>query len=604
MKRASIIIFAALLQGACSKDLMNTEPYDAIGSELMWTTERLAEQGVIGVYNVMHYPHVANEVFKYDAFGVSSAHRNGNQEAEVYILMNTVSPASAIFLDYWKQHYEGIHRANDAIANLPNAPYEDSEVKQRRISECKFLRAFCYYKLNMVYQGVPLYLEPVELNQLTQLRAPADSVWQAIIRDLTDCVNDEFFRRTYAKGSASYGRATRGAALALRGKVYLWLKDWVNAERDFRALTGSAYGYQLYPDYKQLFKVDNEQCTEMIFSHQFINQSGWGNEISFRYGSRSYNEYLGGGWNTYCVNTDFVDSYENADGSKFCWDSIVPGYSQLQPEQREVFFFRDTAPIVTLAKTIPSIKQILDRLRDTALHNTRYLPNGNERRLLTAYAARDPRLASTVITPYSTYLGVFNAQDVEYTMRWPFYYGNASAPYDLMFDNGFPGFTYLFRKFVGEGSQEIPRRDQSPIDFPIIRYADVLLGLAEAINEQGGREAEAIAELNKVRNRAGVAEIGSATYKGEPVGGQDDLRERIRNERRWEFAGEGVSYFDELRWRTLKHTKFELNNGLKNMWGTSIYTKTWPGDFFYTWPIPLTQRQMNPALTQNEGWVE
>ena len=184
-------------------------------------------------------------------------------------------------------------------------------------------------------------------------------------------------------------------------------------------------------------------------------------------------------------------------------------------------------------------------------------------------------------------------------MGWP-YRNEAVAPFDLRTDtNAF--FYYLFRKFVAEGGTEIPNREYSPIDFPLIRYADVLLNLAEALNEQGNYT-NAIIEVNKVRSRAGVASLQTSdptlpTY----VSGPDDMRDRIRNERRWEMAGEGVNYFDELRWRTLHQTKF--TTGLKQIWGQVQRANSWGGDYYYNWPIPKAARDMNENLSQNTGWI-
>ncbi len=136
----------------------------------------------------------------------------------------------------------------------------------------------------------------------------------------------------------------------------------------------------------------------------------------------------------------------------------------------------------------------------------------------------------------------------------------------------------------------------------MIRYADVLLSLAEALNEQGGAKTdEAVAYINKVRNRAGVAPLNSNSYT--QVNGQDDLRVRIQKERRWEFNGEGVNFFDEIRWKTWKDTKFFPGAGLKQIWGESQYANSWGGDHYYNWAIPNTEVSMNDNLTQNPDWI-
>ena len=87
----------------------------------------------------------------------------------------------------------------------------------------------------------------------------------------------------------------------------------------------------------------------------------------------------------------------------------------------------------------------------------------------------------------------------------------------------------------------------SEIDLPFIRYADVLLNWAEALNELndiGG----AVSKVNDVRNRAGVAPLNSNAYT--TVNGKEDMHRRIMNERHWELVGEDVIYFDEIRWGT------------------------------------------------------
>ena len=126
--------------------------------------------------------------------------------------------------------------------------------------------------------------------------------------------------------------------------------------------------------------------------------------------------------------------------------------------------------------------------------------------------------------------------------------------------------------------------------------------LAEAINEQGFDQ-EAVDIVNQVRDRAGVAllqtnDASLPTY----VSGQDNLRERIRDERRWELPLEGINLFDEMRWGTWKEKKFGPRSGQKEIWGTIQYEFSWRGDYQYTWPIPRTEIERNPNLEQNPGW--
>lgn len=578
LKKILVYSATALLLASCKGDLLDLSPYGSVASGNMWTSENLAEKGVNAIYSTLRKDYVSISLYKMDCFGVSSDCR----DQDYNILVAKVNTSDDMFSNYWAQHYAGIHRANDAIAHLPAVEMDEAK-KARFIAESKILRAYFYYKLNIMYKGVPLYLEPIELDECIKGQASEAEVWATIVQDLTDAINESNLPNMYESGSADYGHVTKSVAYALRGKAYLYQNEWAKAAADFEAV--GRCGHKLFEGgYKQLFKEANETSPEMIFSVQCIGLSGLGNDISFRYGSRNA---FGSCWNTYLANTDFVDSYENIDGSKFNWDDVIPGYSAMTPEARAVYFFRDNL-------TDEEIKAWEAKGADMS----KYLPEGNEARIRKAYESRDPRLEASIITPYSTYDGAASSVAYTYTLRWPYRGSDVAEPFDLRTDTN-NKFYYLFRKFVAEGPSEIPNRSYSPIDFPLIRYADILLNLAEAYNEMGETQ-KAVDCVNQVRKRAGVALLNSSAAT--TVSGTDDLRERIRNERRWEFNGEGVNFFDEMRWKTWHESKFSEGAGLKQIWGQKEYSYVWDGDFVYTWPAPKEERDRNPNLTLAPGW--
>jgi hypothetical protein len=233
----------------------------------------------------------------------------------------------------------------------------------------------------------------------------------------------------------------------------------------------------------------------------------------------------------------------------------------------------------------------------------KYLDSGNEARIKKAYESRDPRLQMAVITPYAQYNGASSGIAHTYTLRWPYRGSDSAEPFDIRTDTN-DKFYYLWRKFVPEGLEQT-ERDTYGLDIPLIRYAEVLLLKAEALNEWGStHESEAIRCVNEVRRRAGHVELNNATYPATKVNGQSDLRERIRNEYYWEIGGEDSMYFHELRWGTWKDKKFDNNrNGLMQMWGETTYTWYWLGDQCWSWPIPAKEMEMNSNLEQNEGWI-
>jgi len=587
MKKIFIALLTVIIVTGCKKNLLDTAPYSSVASSTMWTTDNFTDLGVAGVYQALRLGENTGgdselELYMFDRFAYTGQYRS--QES---MLSGTITTGNSLFSSTWQNLYEGVQRANDAIKNIPLKSPSDAAKKGRYVAECKFLRAYFYLRLNQLWKGVPIYLEPFTAEEATKPRSTETEVWNQVVTDLTDAINEPNLPQIYAAGAANYGHVTKGAAYALRGKAYLYLKKWDLAAADFNMVKSA--GYALFSNYVTLFKAANEQCSEMIFSIQNVavaggGTTGYGSTTQWFCGTRSS---FGSCWNQYLVSPNLVDLYQNLDGSTFNWDAVLPGYSSLTPAQREVFFLRNnlTAAEITAATT-----------RGAAMNL--YLPTGNEERILRAYANRDPRLAANVITPYSTYNGAYNSLNATVISRWP-YRAEAAIGGDLRTDTQ-SYFYYLYRKFVYEGISETINRSYGPTDFPIIRYADVLLMWAEALNEQG-LTSEAVAKVNEVRSRAGVGLLNSSAATA--VAGQDDLRERIRNERRVEFPNEGINYFDELRWKSWKDKVFYAGNGVKQVWGANVYTYSFQGDYIYNWPIPLVETQRNPNLKQNDGWI-
>lgn len=574
----------ALLASGCMKDLLETVPPTQVLSGNAWTTDNLTDLGVNGVYAALRLGigtggTTNREIYQYDRLATLMYRDND-------ALMNgTATTGNGLFSSVWQELYESIHRANDAIYGITHISPSSDDKKARLIAETKFLRAFFYYRLNQLYRGVPIYLEPIAYDEAILPRNTEQEVWQQVISDLTDCINEPNLPNKYNAGDSNFGRATKSAAFALRGKAYMYMSQWDQAIADFAQV--KILGHSLFMgQYATLFTEANEQSDEMIFAIQNIPVVGYGSTFQFYFGSRSA---FGSNWNTYIVHPDAVDLYENLDGSTFNWDDYLPGYNAMEPAKREVYFLRDNL-------TETEISNMTAKGLDMSL----YLPTGNEQRVQAAYDARDPRLHANIIVPYSTYDGTLNGADETFTMRWP-YRTDLSPTHDIRTDM-IGLFYYLPRKFVYEGANPgIPDRVSGGTDSPLIRYADIVLLWAEALNELN-RTDEAVALVNEVRARAGVGLLNSSSATA--VAGQADLRERIRNERRKEFLGEGVAYFDELRWKTWEETVFYPGNGRKFVWGQIHAPYVWAGAHMYTWAIPRVEIERNPELTQNPLWID
>lgn len=583
MKKIYLLLIAFIVLTAC-EDFLGRRPYDKVSSETAFESAILAENVVNGVYSNLIYDYVTVDAARvnWDAFSSVMDPTNSLCTSKYNYLTGKILTNNSLFLTYWKRYYEGINRANDVINNIHRVPDMTDEHKAMRIAECKFLRAYHYYRLNCLWRGVPIYLENLAPAEYTKPRSSEEEVWQLIIDDCTAAIECEYLPGKIDKGSSDYGRITKGAAYTLRGKVYMWMKEYALAEADFKEV--GKLGYALYAgDYANLFKEANERCDEMIFSAQMVAKSGNGNCFSYIYGSYCT---TGFGNSELLLNTNFVNSYEEKNGKPFDWNNYIPGYNEMSPKERSVYFLRNNMSDTEISQ-----------MATYGAKMSEYDATGNEARIKAAYANRDPRLAATAITPYAEYKGGASGAEVVYTMRYP--YRNWEAPQLDLRGSQTNQMLYMIRKFVAVG-RESTNIQYNPIDAPIFRYADVLLSLAEAINEQG-RHAEAMQYVNQVRSRAGVQLLGTNEYT--QVLNKEQMAERIRNEKKWELACEEQLYYEELRWETWKKAKFAENNGLQHVWGDPVYTYSWGGEEYWKWPIPSTEKEKNNNLQQNDGWL-
>ena len=541
-KILNLLALAAVLgtSTACT-DILDTAPYDKLSSGTMWTTEESVDQGVIGVYYSLQRPFHGDKFiganamigyYGYDALGMAGQGEYGMQN----LFTKSVNPSNGFFLKTWQWMYDGVHRANAAIAGIQNAPINDAK-KARLVAECKVLRAFFYDRLNILFGngglGVPLYTEPVNPSECNKGQSTEQEVWAQVIQDLSDAIAEPNLPDNQIQGE---GRVSKGAAYALRGKAYLLTKEYDKAIADF-AKVGDC-GYKLFPNYRQLFKVANERCEEMILSVQYIEDpTGYGTGIqkycaAFTQGAKDSR----GCWGDLQVTPAVVNLYEEVDGQtvkEFAWEDYLSDWKKVtdmeaaegHTKYRKVFFIRDK--YVNGQEIHPTVTKVIDTELAKLPKEVQafYLPEGNEARLKAAYAHRDPRLAYNVVTPYANYLGVNSNSTAEewYTFRWPvagkYYADQASAEpnanpnlpdsyYASGFMNAQAEFKYIHRKFIGEGL-EYQRREQNPVDEPIIRYADVLLMWAEALVEKGDLSG-AMSKVKEVRDRVGIPTMASS----------------------------------------------------------------------------------------------
>lgn len=234
MKKSFYTIVICSVAAVSCNGFLDKTPTDKLSSNLVYTNQALAENAVRGVYNnlIWDFNSTDNVKYNWDAYAGVLDPVDYFRGSIVFLSGNVLS-TNGVFTTFWKQYYEGINRANDVINSIESVPEMKSELKQRRIAECRFIRALYYYKLNCRWRGVPIYLENLAPDEYTKARSSEEAVWQTIIDDCTYCIDNENLPDKYSASDSDYGRVTKGAAYVLRGKVYMWLKQWELAEADF-----------------------------------------------------------------------------------------------------------------------------------------------------------------------------------------------------------------------------------------------------------------------------------------------------------------------------------------------------------------------------------
>lgn len=473
---------SVLTINSCKMDLDLTNP-NQLSPETFFKNEIQLQSAVNAIYANLQTQGLYSR-HMYFMMDNMSQENAGNPQLEAdkvqYINYSWPTDHGAIFM-YWDNCYRGINKANFAIDNalLMEEGIAES-VKNKYIGEAKFMRALYYFFLVSRFGDIPLYTtvsnEPLG-------KSSKDQVFALIISDLEDAASS-----LLDADQEDFGRATKGAANALLGRVHLFRGNHDAARTALLKVYGK---YSLTDNFYDNFMDETQDNEEAIFDVMFSSKYGgadaWGStgtgiaEVTFRgqeYGLTWFNVYP----------------------SNMTLDEFEPG----DPRYADSFW---------------SNGDILD-------------PNG------AAVPAVIPLGRRAAWKKYSQYYKQLNSDT------------------------------------------------NSGINFRVIRYADVLLMLAECENEVG-TAAQAIAYLNEVRNRPSTSMPNYGTpamnTAGYPVSTKAEIFAAIVHERQVELCGEQVRFNDLLRWG--------LDDDVLSSYG---YVKG-KHDLF---PIPQNEIDANEMLTQ------
>lgn len=309
-------VFALMAIFASCDDELDVDPRQNISEEDLLKNPDNAVKMVNGVYNKM----LSYNMYSFPWIGITSITSDDADKGSTpsdtgtdkHKLDNLTFDASDIsFNEVWKGRYDGIYRTNNALFYLEQFQIDES-LKSRLIGEVKFLRAFWYFDLVRCFGGVPLVVGNIDLNDgeainnLVFTRATKEAVYAQIEADLEDAINRLPLKSDYPLNDL--GRATKGAAQALKAKVHLYQQEWDQAY----SLAGDVImsgQYDLMDDYASVWREVGENQEESIFEVQATLTQGLIQYTDVQ-GPRGTPD-LGWGFNT--PSLGLSNSYEDGD---------------------------------------------------------------------------------------------------------------------------------------------------------------------------------------------------------------------------------------------------------------------------------------------------
>lgn len=481
----SVLFFTYL---SCSKEDLEVDPVNEFLSENFYQTDDQVFSALVAAYDPMGWTMafgqwvsevMFNEIRSDNANAGGDPSNNdqpGWQEFDDFTNTNTNTVIHAMY----RRFYIGIFRANLVI----HKPEITSPAIDRYQAEAKFLRAYYHFELFKHFGPIPLVTDELTPADVDRSRNTLSEIFLAIEQDLQEAINV----LPVSVSSSETGRASKGAAQALLGKVYIYWADLLGddaskfdqAANQLKSVVESGV-YQLEDDYAALYAFNVKNPTESVFEIQKTNlyPSDWG-------------------W------------FEGIEGNGMVQLCGVRGLCSEHPEYQEGWGFMLPTP------SLVNFYLDDDQYRmDAAVISEAELKQDVE----------DAGASCDVV------VDITQGNPIDHTGYWQEKYANFKA-YEGNNTNG--------------GDPNLTKDD----NIYSIRYADVLLMLAEAIHRGSGADDEAMIYIDEVRERAAGPGDNSGNFRTASQLMSDQawtLLNVIWYERRAEFAMEGDRWFDLVR---------------------------------------------------------
>jgi len=322
-----IVLITFALFSACSEEFLDKKPLVQSSAETYYSNEREANDALIGCYSIMQ-----NEGFQLAPFMIigddcSDDCDLGNSKSEAFSWLGATAqallkfdalPTNWVGNALWSQGFRGITWTTQAIQRI-SANVNIPEAKRNQfMGEAHYLRAFYYFFLTRQYGRLPIIDHVLSYDEYYMSRGTQAETWAFIESDLLTAAKLLPEKSKYSAGDM--GRATKGAANALLGKVYMYQSKFAEAYAVLKTVAESGE-YNLEPKYADIFTIEHENGIESIFEIQHnTSGTGWadaneGTILSFYEHDADPSDAVKwhNGWSMHCPTQDLVDSYETGD---------------------------------------------------------------------------------------------------------------------------------------------------------------------------------------------------------------------------------------------------------------------------------------------------
>jgi starch-binding outer membrane protein, SusD/RagB family len=626
-----IILFAAFMAG-CHEDgsnLLDKQETNDIYEDMVFTDPQNAVWYLNAIYKEMNADYFRFGTAGFLGNAIDEGQCKANWDNAHLMGIGSWSPATIpLAVNVWKKNYAAIRAANRFIANvdsIPNSeePIVNDQIRQRMKGEAIFLRAFFYSDLLKYYAGVPIITDVLTQNDDEVLFKPRET-YDACVTFICSELEKALPLLPHADGltESELGRITKGAALALICKVKLYaasplFNDPENpANCEFRGQYSAGKwneaadaAKRFLSDTKGLYGLHQSTATDKYGHYEdfFIRRSS--PEVILSYQQRPSNSATVN-VERVCLPGQFFN-YGNGVINNLPLLNMVADYEVVKV---------DASGNITASYEL-GIDKVVELY---ASGNTDPVSGWNPQK---PYDNRDPRFYQSVFynqSPWPARAGI----KYEIWQKDP---ASALTADGGQYLTGWYNTGFFDRKFLDAYANLKAWGTVLNVNhnYPIIRYAEILLNYAEAVNEAFGNPdavppgypMSARDAVNLIRARASFPNYTASVPPGMPVKAKgksmpplpagltkEQMREKIRHERRVEFFYEEQRYWDVRRWKIGKQTEkiyaqrvYKKDDGTFRYDAELLEIRLWDNKYSL-FPMWETELLKNKVLVQNPGW--